>query len=86
MWTKILPHFGIATTASDCATMRDVARRDAKARHLEFSADSQSKQQAATEATRAAAARWLGEIHAELEALRGAAARTSRSPTQDSRW
>jgi hypothetical protein len=77
MWTRILPHFGIAVSDSDRAAMMAATRHDAKAPHFEFAGDSQAKQRAATAAIRSAADRWLGGIYAQLETLRGVDARSA---------
>ena len=70
VWTAILPHFGVACTEHDCAVMAAAARYDAKTPGIEFAADSTTKQQGASEATRQAAERWLGDLYRRLEALR----------------
>ena len=77
VWTTILPHFGVAASQANRATMAVAARRDAKAPSFEFTGDIVTKQQAATELTRAAAAERLGEIYAQLETLRRADARSA---------
>ncbi|MGH6926243.1 MAG: hypothetical protein ACRED5_21150 [Propylenella sp.] len=77
LWTAILPHFGVAVSESDRAAMAAAARYDAKAPSFEFSGDSEAKQKAATAATRAAAAEWLGDFYTRLEALRRADARSA---------
>jgi hypothetical protein len=70
LWTTIMPHFGVPVSDLDRAAMAEAARHDAKAPGFEFAADSNAKQQAATEATRAAADHWLGDLYRRLEALR----------------
>ena len=70
VWTAILPHFGVACSADDRAVMAAAARYDAKTPGIEFAADSTTKQQGASEATRQAAERWLGDLYRRLEALR----------------
>jgi len=67
--TAILPHFGVECGELDRAAMAQVIPRDAKTPSLPFAPDSGEKQQAATQATRASADRWLGELYRELEAL-----------------
>jgi hypothetical protein len=82
VFSKILPHFGVALDAADRAAMTDAARFDAKTPGLAFAPDGAAKQQAASPAARAAAERWLGDLHGRLEALRatapGAAVTTAR--------
>ncbi len=68
IWTAILPHFGVACSAGERAAMAAAARHDAKAPAFEFAADSAAKQQEASEATRGAAERWLGDLYRRLEA------------------
>jgi hypothetical protein len=67
VWTKILPHFGIACSERDRAAMVEAARLDAKSPFFSFTPDSEAKQQAASASVRAAAARHLGGIYRLLE-------------------
>jgi hypothetical protein len=69
-WTAILPHFGVASSDSERATMAATARYDAKTPGIEFATDSASKRETASEATRHAAERWLGDLYRRLEGLR----------------
>ena len=57
--------------------MQEAAGRDAKTPRQAFSGDSESKQQAASPATRAIAAERVGEIYRQLESLRRADARSA---------
>ena len=77
MFTAILPHFGIVISDSERAIMQKAAGRDAKTPQQTFSGDSESKQQAASPATRAIAAERVGEIYRQLESLRRADARSA---------
>jgi hypothetical protein len=70
LWTKILPHFGIACSESDRAVMVEAARFDAKSPFFAFTPDSDAKRQAASASVRAAAARHLGGIYRLLEEFR----------------
>jgi hypothetical protein len=70
LWTTILPHFGVATSEQDRAAMAAAARYDAKEPSFEFTPDAETKQRAASAATRAAASERLGDIYGRLEALR----------------
>jgi hypothetical protein len=70
VWQKILPHFGIACSEAEKATMRFAARRDAKAPSVEFVSDTNVKQRQATEVVRATAQRHLDKVYRALEALR----------------
>jgi hypothetical protein len=75
LWTKILPHFGVACSEADRAVMMAAARYDAKTPSLKFAPDAEEKQGAATERTRAAAEAQLGDLHRRLDALRLSAVR-----------
>ncbi len=77
MFTAILPHFGVVISDSERAIMQEAAGRDAKTPQQAFSGDSESKQQAASPATRAIAAERVGEIYRQLESLRRADARSA---------
>jgi len=70
VWTTILPHFGVTTTAEERTTMADAAKYDAKVPGFEFTPDSEERQRSAKPATRAAAAEWLADVYGRLEALR----------------
>jgi hypothetical protein len=70
VWTKILPHFGLAYDEAECAEMRRVATRDAKAPHAIFASDKAAKQRQALEPIRAAAKRHLDAVYRSLEAAR----------------
>jgi Sulfotransferase family len=70
LWTAILPHFGVAASAEERATMEETAKFDAKEPSFAFTPDAEAKQRAASAATRAAASERLGDIYGRLEALR----------------
>jgi len=70
VFTKILPHFAVTPDADERALMAAAAQKDAKAPWSAFTADSQTKRAAASEAIREAAATHLAEAHARLEAVR----------------
>jgi hypothetical protein len=70
VWTKIMPHFGIACSDGDRAAMAAMARFDPKVPTSHFTPDIGSKQQEATATMRAAADERVGEIYRRLEALR----------------
>jgi hypothetical protein len=70
LWTKILPHFGIACSDRDRAVMVEAARIDAKSPFFAFTPDSEAKQQAASASVRATAAKNLGDTYRRLEQLR----------------
>lgn len=70
IWTRILPHFGVACSDDERAAMHRVTRYDAKAPSFEFADDTAAKQRAATDPVRAAAERQLGDVYRRLEALR----------------
>lgn len=66
----ICPHFGIELSDEDRASMSEAVRSHAKNPQIPFAADGAAKQAAASVAVRAAAERWLGESHRQLEAVR----------------
>jgi hypothetical protein len=70
LFASILPHFGVACGEADRAAMTAAARYDAKTPGVAFASDSEAKQLKATEAARAAVARWLDDPYRRLEALR----------------
>ena len=70
LWTTILPHFGIEPSPEERAAMAKTAKYDAKMPGFEFTPDAAARRHAAEPATRAAAAEWLADIYARLEALR----------------
>jgi hypothetical protein len=74
VFTRILPHFGVAASAEDEAAMRAAAGRDAKAPYAAFKPDSESKRREATPALAAIVERCMAPSHARLEALRAASA------------
>lgn len=71
VFTKILPHFGIAPDDDERTIMRRVTQRDAKAQHADFAADSAAKQREASTHLRTLAGRHLGAVYRELEKLSG---------------
>jgi hypothetical protein len=70
LFTQILPHFGVAVSATEAALMRAATLRDAKAPEQAFSSDIQHKRQAATPALRAICKRRLDAVYGRLESLR----------------
>ncbi len=72
VFTKILPHFGVACGAQERATMCGMARYDAKAPGFEFAGDSEAKQRRATGALRSLAERHFGDVFRQLEDFRKA--------------
>ena len=68
--TEILPHFGIELTETARPGVAAAARRDAKAPNTAFAPDSAAKQRDASEAVRAAVARYLADPYRRLEVLR----------------
>jgi len=70
LWTRILPHFGVAPDEKELALMRDAARRDAKMPQETFIGDAENKQRAASSAIRAAAETHLAPVYRELERIR----------------
>jgi hypothetical protein len=68
-WTRILPHFGIASSDAQRTAMQVVSHSDAKSPGVPFS-PLQAKRGIMTEALVAVAERQLGAIYAALEARR----------------
>jgi hypothetical protein len=73
-------HFAVDFSATELEQMRDKAQFNAKEPSLFFSADIAAKQASASDASRAAAARWTELHYAELERLRAATSREARIP------
>jgi len=72
LWTRLLPHFGVAPTPEEVETMAAAASFDAKAPGARFTPDTATKRNAATPAIEAAVERHLAEVYAQLEARRRA--------------
>jgi hypothetical protein len=70
VWTKILPHFGIACSDGERDIMRGAARQDVKSPAYAFAGDSEAKQREASDLIRTLAERHLGDVYRQLEALR----------------
>jgi hypothetical protein len=69
VWSRILPHFGVACDDDERAAMAAAARFDAKAPWLAFAGDAQEKQRLADDAVRAACRDHLDDDYARLVAL-----------------
>jgi hypothetical protein len=69
LFTRILPHFGVAIDAETRALMEAASQRDAKDPGATFKQDSAEKQAEASDATRAAAAAHFTGIYERLEEL-----------------
>ncbi len=67
MWSRILPHFGIAPGDDERAAMQRAAGQDAKAPDRPFADDSAGKSREVSEAIRAAAAQHLDAVYGKLE-------------------
>lgn len=74
VFTKILPHFGLACDDGEREIMRRAARYDAKSPQFEFADDTETKQRQATIEIRAVTERHVGAAYRRLEALRIGAA------------
>lgn len=70
VFTKIMPHFGMACGKGEREAMRLAAERDAKSPSFTFAADGAAKQREASDDLRAIAERHIGGVYRELEALR----------------
>jgi hypothetical protein len=67
--TTIAKHFGLQFTSEEVEAMNAATEFHAKARHFTFEPDTQSKQSEATDEMRAACARFLDPLYAQLRAL-----------------
>jgi hypothetical protein len=66
---SLLPEFfHVAYSADERRLMQSVVQRDAKNPFMQFAADTDAKHRAATDAVRAASARWLDPLHEQLAA------------------
>jgi hypothetical protein len=70
VWSEILPHFGVACGEEDRFRLAQAAQFDAKSPGLRYEGDNASKLAAMTEELKTTANRRLGEVYAQLEALR----------------
>jgi hypothetical protein len=70
VWTKILPHFGIAFSDADHAAMAGTALFDAKMPGMTFSPDAGAERREAMELVRPVAEQYLGDTYRQLEILR----------------
>jgi hypothetical protein len=70
LFTKVLPHFGLAFDDREREAMRLAAQRDAKAPSFAFAGDAEAKQREATAHLRTLAEQHLGGVYRALEALR----------------
>jgi len=80
LWTRILPHFGVAPSAPEVQRMAAAARFDAKAPGRRFEPDVAAKRLATTAAIEYAVERSLAEVYGRLEALRSAVQSPARRP------
>jgi hypothetical protein len=70
LWTRILPHFGVAPNTDEISRMTAAARYDAKAPQMAFVGDVEAKRSAVTDPVRIACERRLHSPYRRLEALR----------------
>jgi len=77
-WGRLLEHFDLP--ADEIPAMQQQSLRDAKAPHMHFTRDDQSKQAAASERLRAVVAAYLQDVYVRLEALREVQGTTTVSP------
>jgi hypothetical protein len=68
--TRVLPHFGVAPSDDEAATMRAAGSRDAKAPDQGFVPDGEAKRREADDDLRAICERRVGQAYRRLEALR----------------
>jgi hypothetical protein len=73
VWGNIARRFGVGFSPDEIARMRTVALHDAKRPRQRFQADGESKRLEASDAARAALARWISPHFDELERFRNAA-------------
>jgi hypothetical protein len=69
LWTRLLPHFGVAPTSDEVDAMAHAAGFDAKSPGAPFAPDAEAKRQATTPRIEAAVQRHLAGVYAQLEAL-----------------
>jgi len=69
-WTGVTDFFGVDVPDTDREVFIGVSKLNAKNPGLGFESDSQTKQQRASEALRAASAKWLSPLYERLEAAR----------------
>lgn len=70
LFTRILPHFGVAPDEQERDLMAAAAERDAKAPYQPFTNDSEEKRREADAPVRVAAERHFSDIYTRLEAIR----------------
>lgn len=71
-WEAVAGHFGITPTPEEIPRLTAQSGRDAKRGNQPFTADSAAKRNAAPDALKALAERWMRPAHDRLEALRTA--------------
>ncbi len=79
VFTKILPHFGVACSEKDRQIMAETARFDAKAPDTAFLSDGEAKRVAVTGPIRLACQRHLNDVYRRLENARFKAGSTAPS-------
>ena len=72
LWQSLAGFFGIGADAANRELWQRVTTRSAKAPGLPHADDRAAKQEAASPELRALADRWVGDVYAELEAVRTA--------------
>jgi hypothetical protein len=70
LWTRILPHFGVAPLVEELTAMAAAARLDAKSPDSRFTPDAAAKRLATTAAIASAVERRLTGVYDQLETLR----------------
>lgn len=70
LWTRILPHFGVATTEADREVMAAAAKYDAKSPGMFFSQDARMERRKMGLRMQPLAEQYLGEVYRRLELLR----------------
>jgi hypothetical protein len=71
-FSSLLDHFQVSYTEDELARMRRAAQFNAKSPGMTFTSDSADKQRLVPDEVRQLAARWVGPIYEELEAVRRA--------------
>jgi hypothetical protein len=67
VFSSILPFFKVTCNASECESLRDIARYHAKEPSVPFSPDSAAKQQDASEGIRQLSEQWLRPLYQKME-------------------
>ena len=70
LWTRMMPHFGIACSEADREAMGEVAKYDAKNPGTTFSREAREERDRARQRMQPLAEQYLGDVYLRLELLR----------------